>query len=403
MSWECLLIPICRILQLYCYCPAYSYKDPTVGDPILCDAFTTIDAALPEFPHLTTLHLGVRYIDVHGISWNSMRKILSLPHLRHLYIDGLYLCPKLFVSDNLNDSTVTPLTTFHYTMPHYRQPWSFPSELATLDFLICKLHTSLERLVLPVESAPIQTISSLHWPLLREFTLRGERWSDPATPLVSLFSSMPLLRSLSSELSETEHVNETAIWPRGFPATFPFPWPDLACLRVSHPGATDEIYTHLPPSLRTLALRSWPHECIRLHEQSQVHLTPSRLEGWNCRLWKYPLSTPRNLAQILQKCDVPLLRSLELEYRANVEESQLLRLLGEKFRHLTTLEIHRFRSEGSKDVPVVSRPTSFPALIHTHLHHHCNVDMTLDSTGESSHIARLSPHVETPSRLRRHA
>ncbi|KAI1792109.1 hypothetical protein LXA43DRAFT_360977 [Ganoderma leucocontextum] len=343
----------CRILQLSCFCPAYSQKDPGVVDPLLCDAFSTIDAALPALHQLTTLHLRPQYIDVHGISWNNIRTILSLPHLRHLRIDRFYVCPELLACDNLDDATVAPLATFHYTMPHYRQPWSFPSELATLDTLIRKLHTSLENLMLPVESAPIQTIASLHWPRLREFTLRGERWSDPTTPIVAFFTSMPSLQSLALELSEPEDVGAGVIWPKGLPATLP--WPNLESLRVSHPDPADEIYTHLPSSLRTLSLRSWPHECIRIYDERRRHLRPSWRQGYRRRWWSYPLSTPRNLAQVLQKCELPLLRNLELEYRGGEQEPELLQLVAVQFPHLTTLEIHRFRSERSDDAAVDSQ------------------------------------------------
>lgn len=351
----------CRTLELSCCCPAYSQKDLVEEvDPLVCNAFDTIHNALPTLPQLTTLHLRVQYIETHGISWNTTRTILSLPHLRHLYIDGLYICPELLKTDNLDNSVVTPLTTFHYTLPHYRQPLNFPSELTVLDFLVRKLHTSLESLVLPVESAPIQTISSLHWPRLREFTLRGERWPDPAAPLVSLFSSMPLLRSLSLELSEKEDVREAMIWPTDVPATFP--WPDLERLRVSHPDPADEVYSHVPPSLSTLALRAWPHECMRLHDLKRMHQSASRLGGWKNRWCNYPLSTPRHLSQVLQKCDAPLLRNLELEYRADAEEPKLLQCVAAKFQHLTVLEIHRVRSEGGKDILVVSPVLSISSL-----------------------------------------
>ena len=284
-----------------------------------------------------------------------MKVMLSLPRLRHLDIYGLYICPELLEGDKLDDFAVAPLTTLRYTMPLYRQPWSYPSEAATLDFLVRKLHTSLESLRLPVESAPIQTISTLHWPLLREFTLRGERWLDPATPIVSLFSSMPSLQSLALELSEPEGAVAGMIWPKGFPATFP--WPDLESLRVSHPDSSDEVYAVLPSSLRTLALRSWPHECELIYQRMARYLNTSRSEGYKRRWWSYPPSTTRNLVEILRKCNLPRLGNLELEYREDAQEPELLQLVVTKFSHLTTLEIHRIRNEGHNDVPVVSPST----------------------------------------------
>ena len=346
-------IDSCRVLRLYCSCPAYSQKDPTIVDPLICDAFNTIHAALPELPRLTTLHLRVQYVDVHGISWNTMRTILSLPRLRHLHIDRLYICPEPLDCDSLNGATVSLLTTFHYIMPLYRQPWSFPSEEATLDFLIRKLHTSLERLVLPAESAPIQTISTLHWPRLREFTLQGERWSNPTAPIVSLFSSMPSIQSLALELSEPENVVAGMICPKEFSATFP--WPNVERLCVSYPNPADKIYIHLPPPLHALSLRSWPHECIRLYYERRAHLRPSWLQGYRRRWRSHFLSTPHDLAQVLQKCEPSLFSSLELEYRVDAQEPELLQVLAIKFSHLTTLEVHRFRSEGSYEVAVVSR------------------------------------------------
>ena len=385
----------CRELQLYCSCPAYSQKDPTIVDPLLCDAFNTIDAVLPAFPRLTTLHLRVQYIDVHGISWNTMRTILSLPHLRHLHIDRLYVCPELLDCDSLDDATVAPLATFHYVMPFYRQPWSFPSEVATLDFLVHKLHASLESLVLPVEPAPIQAISTLQWPRLREFALRGERWSDPSTPIVSLFSSMPSVQSLAFELSEPENAVAGMIWPKGSSATFP--WPNLKRLCVSCPNPTDEIYMHLPPSLRALALRSWPHECIRIYYERRAHLRPSWLQGYRRRWRSHFLSTPRNLAQVLQKCEPSLFSSLELEYRVDAQEPELLQVLAVKFSHLTTLEVHRFRREGSYEVTLVSprsssilRANSLTQMPRRHV-----VDRVCGSSG----AARVPPLAEASPRF----
>ncbi|PIL28113.1 hypothetical protein GSI_09764 [Ganoderma sinense ZZ0214-1] len=279
-----------------------------------------------------------------------MRIILSLPHLRHLRVDGLYICPELLDGDDLDDSVIAPLVTFHYVMPHYRQPWSFPSEAATIDFLVQRINASLSSLMLPVESAPIRTISSLHWPWLREFTLRGERWADPATPIVALFSSIPSLQSLALELSELENATPGVIWPKGMSTTFQ--WRDLRSLRVSHPNPVDEAYSRLPSSLCSLALRLWPHQCERVYQLMGQYLGSSGFEGYKRRRWSHPLSTPHTLAEVLRKCDLPRLRGLELEYREDAQESELLQLVVIKFPFLTTLEIHRFRREGRKDVPV---------------------------------------------------
>lgn len=390
----------CRTLQLSCFCPAYSQKNPSIVDPLVCDAFQTIDTALPALPRLTTLRLRVQYIDVHGLSWNTVRTILSLPHLRHVHIDGLYICPELLDGDNLDPTTATtPLSTFHYVMPHYRQPWSFPSESIVLDFLIRKLHTSLESLVLPVESAPLQTISSLHWPRLREFTLRGERWSDHSTPVVTLLSSMPSLHSLALELSEPKNAVPGVVWPKGLTAALP--WPNLDTLRLSHPDPADEIYNNLPPSLRALSLRSWPHKCIEIYDENRAYLPPSWYRGHKRRWWNCPLLTPRALAQVLQKCNFSLLLTLELEYRVDAREPELLRAIAARLPHLTTLEVHRFRSEGKFHVAVVSWHISYTLCLVIHLSNTlCHVGTgPVDRLCGSSGTARIPPHTQTSSRF----
>ena len=85
-------------------------------------------------------------------------------------------------------------------------------------------------------------------------------------------------------------------------------------------------------------------------------MQPSWYLGYARRWWSHPLSTPGNLSQKLQKCEaVPgLLSSLALEYRVDEQAPKLLQTLAAKFPHLTTLEVHRLRSEQCYHVAVVS-------------------------------------------------
>ena len=293
-----------------------------------------------------------------------MKAVLSVPTLRHLEVDRLFICPILLDNDILDDFPVAPLATLRYIMPHYREPLSFASEVAILDFVIRHVHTSLETLLLPAECAPVQTMSSIPWPRLRELTLRGERWTAPAIPMVSLFSSMPSLRSLTLELSEPKNVSLDAriIWPNGLSATFP--WPNIESFRVSHPDPTDIIYAHLPSSLRALALRPWPHRCLRIFADINTSLFTANpwdaLEPWSTHRWSsFPITPARDLIQIVRKCELPRLRTLELEYASDAEEPELLRLAVVKFPFLTWLELHRFQSGGSEEVRAVSSSVNF--------------------------------------------
>lgn len=127
-----------------------------------------------------------------------MKIVLSLPTLRHLEAGNFYICPILLDNDVFDHCTVAPLTTFRYIMSHYRHTLSFSSELATLDFMICHIHTSLENLVLPAECAPVQSpdnvfsaLAAYSGPRTGEPASRGECWNDSAIPIFSLCAPPP--------------------------------------------------------------------------------------------------------------------------------------------------------------------------------------------------------------------
>ncbi|KAI0696489.1 hypothetical protein C8T65DRAFT_516121, partial [Cerioporus squamosus] len=214
-----------------------------------------------------------------------------------------------------------------------RDPYSRSSEIEALDRVLRFLHPSLETLSLPAEPSPMETIASLDWPRLRELRLRGLRWTAPKLPIVGLFSRMTNLRVLSLELMEEEGASATALWPRGFPASYP--WPYLENLSASHPDPEDEIYAHLPPTMQTLMLRSWPHQCIRSWQK--VNYDPDTLRPYR------PPPSPSTMLRVLQRCYTPHLCMLGVEYYSDYAEFSLLSHIASNFPLLTTLELHRYR------------------------------------------------------------
>ncbi len=205
-------------------------------------------------------------------------------------------------------------------------------------------HASLETLWLPADSAPIRTISQLDWPRLRELRLFGGRWTDPATPIISLFGHLSHLRLLVLELSEPQGVDARAVWPRGVAAVYP--WPELRCLTLSHPSTDDSVYSHLPRTLERLALRQWEHGCMRAW-------LARRYDGSRLRP-VFPLIEAEALACILHQVDAPELRGLEIEYRADDSEANLWREVVARFPHLVLLEIHRYHKTGTTTMHMVS-------------------------------------------------
>ncbi|PIL36454.1 hypothetical protein GSI_00143 [Ganoderma sinense ZZ0214-1] len=343
-----------RTLHLKCVCrplrasPHTVYDDahpPT--DPVVCGAFHRwlTDVAVRQMPRLTEVAFdNCKYIPVHGLPWRTVRAMLTIPNLHHFTIASLRICPTaddtVEWGDSLQPSSV--LSSFRYWVRDPTPTRSFPAEERGLDTMVRAFHASLETLDLPSEPAPIMLMCSLSWPRLRELRLRGLRWTTPSTPIVSLFACMPYLRTLVLQLYEPEHVDARAVWPRGFNATYP--WPELEYLSISHPDADDEIYAHLPPTLRGLALRSWPHFCVQIKNNRKY--PPRDLR------WCFPMASASGVLRILQRCGTPGLRTLELEYEVDEPgvDAELLQYVAASFPRLHTLELHRYRN-GDPVVP----------------------------------------------------
>lgn len=345
-----------RTLHLKCVCPpprpfSYSVYDsdpaspPT--DPVVCEAFhrQLTDVAVHRMPRLTEVVFdNCKYINVHGLSWQTFQAMLTIPNLHHFAIHSLRICPTTHDNIEWGDSRPSTLSSFRYRVRDPTPTRSFPAEERALDTVVRALHTSLETLALPTEPAPIQLICSLAWPRLRELRLRGLRWMTPSAPIISLFACMPHLRTLALQLYEPEHVDARAVWPRGFSAAYP--WPDLEHFQISHPDEDDEIYAHLPPTLRGLVLRSWPHICIQI--KNNMRYTPRELR------WNFPRTSASALLRILRRCRAPGLRTLELEYEVDEPgaEAELLQHVAASFPRLDMLELHGYRN-GDPIVPTV--------------------------------------------------
>ncbi|KAH9916385.1 uncharacterized protein BXZ73DRAFT_2604, partial [Epithele typhae] len=106
----------------------------------------------------------------------------------------------------------------------------------------------------------------------------------------------------------------------------PFPWPRLERLVIACPNAQDEVYEHLPPTLRALSLRHW--KFAWLHEG----LVPSLYHSSGAML------------AILRRCAAADIERLEIEYRADsTSEDAMLRFVaGGAFPRLERLTLLRY-------------------------------------------------------------
>lgn len=341
----------------------FPHKLKYTDDPVLCGVFSSpvLLSALRQMPCLSTLILQPAADGPHGIPWIAFKTFLSLPHLRRFISYRLSLCPKKLENDDFGDahSMQAPLVSMEYMQYDPRVPCTFPSEREALAVVLERMSPTLERLVLPSEAAPIQSIAHVTWPRLLELKLSGDRWTTPTAPIVSLFQNMPNLRTLSIELREVSGLDARAVWPMGFVASYP--WPDLEHLTVSNPDPQDLIYDHLPATLRLLSLRPWPHRSAYLWFEDYVYETRDRPRRWCC-----PLPSSSELLRIVPKCNTPLLQELCIEYSVDASEMLLLQQVVHSFPNLVILEVHRHRRVVDTEVPVVSLSLSHADWIRTH-------------------------------------
>ncbi|RPD61022.1 hypothetical protein L227DRAFT_73839 [Lentinus tigrinus ALCF2SS1-6] len=353
----CTLWPHIRTMTLSCRCFASLHLPDELArqdSNMICYALTipSLYHALQNMPRLSEAVVRPEWVHKrgHGLTWETLCGLLSLPHLSHLVLDQVNVCPIPPDPEALPVNPCAPLTRLEYCLPNIRYPYSQPSEVDALDRILRSFHLSLETLSLPSEPAPLYTIPLLDWPRLRELRLRGIYWTSPHDPIVKLFACMHNLRVLTLELMEQESATRSgiALWPSGTRASYP--WPYLDSLSVSHPDPDDEIYAHLPSTMRTLVIRPWPHQCIRRGQE--VSCVPEELRSYS------PPPSPSVLLRILSRCYMPRLHTLGIEYRSDSTELSLLSHIASNFGLLKTLELHRYRSDGDMKIPMrnIARP-----------------------------------------------
>ena len=315
-------------------------------------------------PSLRSIAVLTRKQVVHGLSFGTVKMILSIPQVREVSITGLLLSPSKLPDDDYYLDSFSPITSFHYEVfsnrfaaMKTRQNYPFPSEKELLHLVLGRIHTSLQKLVLSVEPAPLLAMSQWDWPHLRELRLRGERLSHPPVPYLTLLSTMPDLRTLALDLTlvseECKHAKP--LWPPG--SRMPFPCPNLSHLSVTHPHTADELYRHLRSSIHILSL------CCRPHKSEKEWF--GRRLIYSTHVYEYPVLAAADMLRILQNCQLPQLTRLEIEYDAEEAELDLLRSLATMFPQLVWLQLHRYgpvRADG-RDVRSVRITGQFLPLI----------------------------------------
>ncbi|RPD62245.1 hypothetical protein L226DRAFT_532727 [Lentinus tigrinus ALCF2SS1-7] len=326
-----------------------------IPDPELGNMYDgLIRHAIPfNMQNLRCICLDTGRNNVADISLAALEGILSAPHLRKFkMLNHVIFWPgsNVHVADTQPipaacGEGLAPLTSFVYDVGMVGIPPRYPAVFAiqALSTILCRLAPSLSTLRLPSIYTPFDSLSKAHWPLLRELTIQGEHQSDPpSSPCIALsFVNMPNLRVLNLELT---HYG--TLWPVGHVASFP--WPFLEHLTLSHPSPDDPIFSHLPTSIRSLSLHSWPTQLY----DNLLNSGKMALSAWP-HLRRAPPLLSSTMLRVLRACSnaAGRLARLHVEYLVDGDENALLRFITSTFPSLTELEVHRARPEDMSPDP----------------------------------------------------
>ncbi|KAI0329994.1 hypothetical protein GY45DRAFT_1324234 [Cubamyces sp. BRFM 1775] len=340
--------PFISSLTLRDHCPDLTAGRPAnyyrmkllyAAHPLLCGIYdpSLLDHALRNMPRLRTVKIVQIFpTEHHGLPWSTVQTILSIPHLQRFIFGFHQLVPTLLADEVLRLDSPAPLKVFRYMLPDtHKYPRKHDSEVAALAVIFEGLHFTLEELDLPVDPVPLSVLSSLQWPVLHTLKLRGQRPADPHD--ITLFAGMPGLRTLELRFAMPPKSSPAPWWPDGLETHFPCSV--LQSLLITFPCADDRLYSHLPYTLRSLSLASFPH----------ASYTDRR---W-AKTWRAHLLDSSQVLEILQRCTLPNLGYLELEYIEDDREHELFSHIGAAFPELATLKVRRYRAIEAEDISTV--------------------------------------------------
>ncbi|KAJ3003425.1 hypothetical protein NUW54_g5305 [Trametes sanguinea] len=290
---------------------------------------------LERFAHMLNAMPRLRGIkvansEIGSVAWAIFHTILTTPQLRSFETDLPF----------------APLETFHYCPLVYNKPsYSQLEEMKLLSNTLSKVSGSLVTLVLPAECFSFDTMRHGDWPNLREIRIAGygRRFCMSDTDLVSVLGHISRLRVLSFDLAVADEDELKPLWP-AHTQRATFPWPELESISLTWVHLDETIFSHLPRTCRHLSLRSWPRP------YNYYRIRGKLIRGVP---WRVNMLSPPVVLKALHECNDLPLEHLELEYRAESDDTALLEFVASTFPHLRKLRLIRYRSESDQErVPV---------------------------------------------------
>ncbi|KAI0312591.1 hypothetical protein OF83DRAFT_1145378 [Amylostereum chailletii] len=336
---------ICCLVDGPFYLPGSEYPVASLGE------------YLQQLPYLCSVVFG----DIFGGVPLNILRAFFIPSIRNIYFDGSSwagpipsVYPELpgldwppIDAQSVVDVLPPIVTEFMYMDSEWRQvpsegyklrhggvkklrTISYEPEVGYLRPLVMHIHPTVRKLSLPAESTPFGAMAKVHWPCLLELRLWGRYpEAEELKNIVPALSMMPHLRDLELVAGHPDQSDRVRVWSESAA-----PVPDFVQLRtfkLSYPNSHDLIFSHLPPTLRHLSLRDEPRH---------YHFDP-RLSRGELHL-SSPIPSSSELLQILSQCRFDELYTLEVVYRADDAERELLAYIASEFSCLDTLEVHRY-------------------------------------------------------------
>ena len=237
----------------------------------------------------------------------------------------------------------------HARLMRYQEEVALESQC--MASLVPNLHSILESIDIPCESAPLPCMARLPWPKLRRFALRG-RFGDPEDlgSLRNLLTAIsPMLSFLSLEMyTRREVTSRFRLFDSQTPGTNA-PQFQLRSLTLAYPDPDDAIFDSSGTQLIHLGLCDFPR--FYYHRASELVKDA----------WSAPILSSAECLSILNRMQLPQLTSLVLVYIHDQSEDELLSFLtqSQALPQLSHLELHRYRTSYSDIVPFVRALQSF--------------------------------------------
>ncbi|KAI0315886.1 hypothetical protein OF83DRAFT_1129782 [Amylostereum chailletii] len=286
--------------------------------------------------HLPYLHT-IRFDNLFYIPWSAVMKCFSAPGLSTLEfvhsVVGEYDATALPFPSSL------PVTRIIYTF----RDWVETAKVFELDgprSLLKLARHSIESLTIPPPNRSELLMTLPSFPRLRELTIQSFRpvSEDLDAFLRSLSPIIARLRTLKVKVALPFDGTRIRLWTTGSSPNTTFQ--QMEDLEICYADPADGIFGRLTDRLRRLSLRDYPRYYFVIDPFDRNFL----------KSWTAPILSSSECLQILKKCPLGLLEDLEIVYKSDDSDADLLQHIAAHCSNLRRLEIHRYRSNEGDDV-----------------------------------------------------